>query len=246
MSSMRDNGSRFARRSFLTRLGAGVTAFGAGAQTAGAQSSQPPRSMQSAGAPSAAGHWEPTRHAEDDWFDQPSARHRFFFDTTNAVGFGEAIIFANNFFTANKAGYGLAEADLSVVICARHQSTAFAFSDAMWAKYAAPLADRASFMDPKTKLPAIVNVFQATGYEALLTSRGVALDVVLKKGARLAVCQMATRACAATIAGKMGGTVDGIYKELTEHLVPNAHMVPAGIVAVNRAQEHGYAFAYAG
>jgi intracellular sulfur oxidation DsrE/DsrF family protein len=38
--------------------------------------------------------------------------------------------------------------------------------------------------------------------------------------------------------------VDDIFKELTEHLVPNARMVPAGIVAVNRAQEHGYMFAY--
>ena len=35
-----------------------------------------------------------------------------------------------------------------------------------------------------------------------------------------------------------------IFKELTENLIPNAHMVPAGIVAVNRAQERGYSFAY--
>ena len=38
------------------------------------------------------------------------------------------------------------------------------------------------------------------------------------------------------------GTTDDIYKELTSNLVANAHMVPAGIVAVNRAQEHGYTF----
>jgi intracellular sulfur oxidation DsrE/DsrF family protein len=38
--------------------------------------------------------------------------------------------------------------------------------------------------------------------------------------------------------------VDDIIKELTEHLVPNSHMVPAGIVAVSRAQERGYTFSY--
>jgi intracellular sulfur oxidation DsrE/DsrF family protein len=36
--------------------------------------------------------------------------------------------------------------------------------------------------------------------------------------------------------------VDDVFKELTERLVPNARMVPAGIVAVSRAQEHGYTF----
>ena len=41
-----------------------------------------------------------------------------------------------------------------------------------------------------------------------------------------------------------GGNVDAIVKELTSNLVPNGHMVPAGIVAVSRAQERGYTFAY--
>ena len=42
--------------------------------------------------------------------------------------------------------------------------------------------------------------------------------------------------------------VTSIYQEvelsLTENLIPNGHMVPAGIVAVNRAQERGYTFSY--
>ena len=47
------------------------------------------------------------------------------------------------------------------------------------------------------------------------------------------------------VEGKLGAQasvrgVAGVFKELTDHLVPNARMVPAGIVAVSRAQEHGY------
>ena len=37
-----------------------------------------------------------------------------------------------------------------------------------------------------------------------------------------------------------GGTADAIYKELAANLIDKARLVPAGIVAVNRAQEHGY------
>ena len=62
----------------------------------------------------------------------------------------------------------------------------------------------------------------------------------------LAVCQLATRAAAATIARQTGAKPDDVYQELASNLVPNAHIVPAGIIAVNRAQERGYSFAYAG
>ena len=48
------------------------------------------------------------------------------------------------------------------------------------------------------------------------------------------------------IAAKTGGTPEAIFAELTGNLVRNGLMVPAGIVALNRAQEHGYAFSYAG
>ena len=39
---------------------------------------------------------------------------------------------------------------------------------------------------------------------------------------------------------------EAVYKELTSNLIRNSHMVAAGIVAVNRAQERGYTFANAG
>jgi intracellular sulfur oxidation DsrE/DsrF family protein len=42
------------------------------------------------------------------------------------------------------------------------------------------------------------------------------------------------------IAEAMGGNQDAIFNELTANIVSNARMVPAGIVAVNRAQERGY------
>ncbi len=67
---------------------------------------------------------------------------------------------------------------------------------------------------------------------------------MLKRGVRLAVCGLSTRATASLISQKSGARVDDVYAELTEHLVLNGHMVPAGIVAVNRAQERGYTFSY--
>ena len=60
-----------------------------------------------------------------------------------------------------------------------------------------------------------------------------------------AVCQMATRRFAGVIANANKLDVEAVYTELASNLVKNSHLVPAGIVAINRAQERGYAFANA-
>jgi intracellular sulfur oxidation DsrE/DsrF family protein len=226
-----------ARRSFLSRIVAGAGAFGAafgGASVAQAQS-----------APAATSGFQPAHHAEDDWFDQTTAKHRFFYDTTSAAGYGQALFFVRNYFVANASGYKLGDADLAQVICMRHESTSFAFTDAMWAKYGAALSERAdNFVDPKTKQVPTTNLYLASGYGEALRNVNVTIDQMAKRGVRFAVCAMATRAAAQLAAQKTGGNVDAIFKELTENLVPNGHMVPAGIVAVNRAQERGYSFVY--
>src|SRR3954453_6228811 len=226
-----------ARRSFLSRIAAGAGTLGAlfGAPSvAGAQS-----------APAAAGPFQPARHTEDDWLDQTAAKHRFFYDTTSAGGYGQALFFARNYFVANASGYKLTDNDLAQVICMRHESTSFAFNDAMWAKYGAALSERAGhFVDPKTKQVPTANVYLATGYGDALPNGNVTIDQMAKRGVRFAVCSMATRAASQLIATKSVANVDAVFKELTENLVQGGRMVPAGIVAVNRAQERGYSFVY--
>jgi intracellular sulfur oxidation DsrE/DsrF family protein len=190
--------------------------------------------------------WQPTRHAEDDWLDQMPGKHRLVFDTISPPGVGSALLFANNYYAANQSGYALGDADNAVVIVMRHTATPFGYNDAMWAKYSAPIAKRAGFEDPKTKQPPIINVYNSTAYAALLPSRNNTLASLTKRGVQLAVCQMATRAYAGSIAEATGGNADSIFKELAANLLPNARLVPAGIVAINRAQERGYALAHGG
>ena len=226
-----------ARRSFLSRLVAGAGAFGAAFAGATPVSAQPARA--------ASPGFVPARHPEDDWFDDTTAGHRFFYDTMTADACGQALYFARNFFAANASGYKLTDADVAQIICLRHASTAFAFTDAMWVKYGAALSARAgNFLDPKTKQIPTINVYLASSYGEALRNVNVTIEQMAKRGVRFAVCGLATRATAQVAAQQTGGNVDAIVKELTSHLVPNGHMVPAGIVAVSRAQERGYTFAY--
>ena len=225
----------FPRRSFLSKLGIGLTAGGA---TLGAGIATPQAQYGEAG------HWQPARHNLDDWLDERPGKHRFVLDTTTPDGFGNALAFVNNYFTVNQSAYGLQDADLAVVLVARHLSTLFAYNDAMWAKYGGPITQRTNFNDPKTKQPPTINLFNAPDYGGALPNRGRTLDSLLKRGLRLAVCQTATRGTAAAIAEATGGTADAVYNELIANLISrNAHLVPAGIIAVNRAQERGYSLA---
>ena len=220
-----------ARRSFLSQLGTGMTAVAGGALVGGTAALQ---------AQTGDGRFQPTRHAQDDWLDKVPGKHRFIFDTTTSDGFGAAMLYANNFFLANQTAYGLGDSDLAVVIVARHFSTVFAYNDAIWAKYGALVSKRINFNDPQTKQPATINVYNSAAHVGALPSLGNTLDSVLKHGVQLAVCQMATRFFAGGLAEATGGKADAVYDELVGNLVANAHMVPAGIVAVNRAQERGY------
>ncbi|HEV3215362.1 MAG TPA: hypothetical protein VGZ27_06545 [Vicinamibacterales bacterium] len=224
------------RRSFLSRLGISVPALG-GAVAAGALASQAQAASGS--------EWQAARHAQDDWLDQLPGKHRMLFDTTTAAGLGQSLRFANNFFNANKTAYGLQDADLAVIIVVRHNSTPFAFNDAIWAKYGGALTQLTELNDPKTKEAPTVNLFNAPAYGGALPNQGNLLDGLLKRGVQLAVCQLATSHAASTIAAKTGGETAAITAELVANRVTNSRMVPAGIVAVNRAQERGYAFAYA-
>jgi intracellular sulfur oxidation DsrE/DsrF family protein len=139
-----------------------------------------------------------------------------------------ALVYAGNFYTANQSDYGLQNNDLAVVVIARHFSTPFAYNDAIWSKYGEPICN---FIQKKDAASTNTYTRQLTG----MTGRGM----------HLAVCQLATRVLAGSIAKAVNSKQDDIFNEIAANLMPNAHLVAAGIIAVNRAQERGYALVHA-
>jgi intracellular sulfur oxidation DsrE/DsrF family protein len=193
---------------------------------------------RSAFAQTAGGRFQPARHTQDAWLDAVPGKHRNFIDASTARGAGEAVLYANNLFEANKA-YALTDADVAVVVCLRHLATPFAFADTVWAKYGAALSAILEFTDPKTKQAPSTNLLNSDAYGMTLPSLGNSIPAVTKRGVQFAVCDMATHFFAGQLAGQ-GGNADAVYRELAANLIPNSHMVAAGVLAVNRAQEYGY------
>ena len=205
------------RRLFLSRFAGAPVLFGLGGQATAAPA-----------APARTSPFEAERHTLDDWMDQVPGRHRVVFDTWTAAEFQNAVQFAGNIFRGNKDGYSLSDKDVAMIITVRHHTAPFAFTDALWAKYGVHFSKRMSFVDPATKQAPTANLY------------GRQVSNLIQQGVHMAVCNLTTRAYTRIIADATGKPDEEIYKELTTGTLGNSHFVPAGVVAVTRAQEHGY------
>ena len=159
---------------------------------------------------------------------------------------GTGVFYANNIFTANRNGYQLADSDVAVIVVLRHEATTFAYNDAIWGKYGSVLGGLGKITDPRTNQPPTVNPLMSREFGPAMTNLGVTATALANRGAHFAICDMATNRIAGVIASAVKSTQPEIYKELVANLLPNGHLVAAGVVAVNRAQERGYTMLTAG
>src|SRR5262245_1373655 len=207
------------RRSLLSRFGIGTSVLGAalglGSASALAQSGSDSR-------------FQPARHSQDDWFDEIPGKHRCFFDTTTAEELADALQFARNYLTGSKNGYALAPGAGALIIGTRHQAAPFACTDAMWSNHGVGMSKSRTAGARRTSQPGFANPRQSQ------------LNNLAKRGVRFTVCDLSTHAIAGLIADSIGGKADDVYPQLIAYRVDSARQVPAGIVALNRAQEHGY------
>lgn len=167
--------------------------------------------------------------------------YKSLYDCVQPAGGPEGILFARNFMTLSQDKLGTKDADMSVIVSFRHLATPYAYNDAVWAKY--PLfADVLKVTDPTTNKPAVRNV---PLHDEVNGFAGASLPGLAARGVQFTACGAATTFFAGLLAGKTGDA-KAIEDELIANLVPNARVVPAGVVIVQRAQKGGFAYTYAG
>lgn len=211
------------RRAMLSVMGTAAAGVALAATTTRAQD-----------APKAApATFAPARHAEDAWLDALPGKHRVIIDAAPVAGGSEALLYANNLFTANKSGYALEDKDIATVVCFRHSATIFGYNDKMWAKYGKAIADTSKYENPRAG-------------EAFTANPLRNIDALAKRGVHFAVCGLATRRIAGLVATAVGGKSDEILAELRDNLIANGHFAAAGVIATTRAQEYGYTLLIAG
>lgn len=217
------------RRGFLARLAAASVAFGLGGGTLAAVRHEPERRPLAPGDP-------------DHWLDGLHGKHRQVFDAVTPNG-GYAFVFANVFLDANNRASGVRDDDLGVVIVLRHEAVVLALGDALWAKY--HLGEAASITDPATREPAVRNLFYHP-HEGDLRMRGASIDALQARGVIVGVCGTALRGVSRERAEMAGMTRDAAADEWVAGVLPGITVLPAGVWGVNRAQERGCTYCFAG
>lgn len=221
------------RRGFLGRVAAGAAALGLGSVV-----SPVAAAAENAGVTPAA---DP---AFEGWLNKINGKHKSMYDAPEVNG-GFCFIWARVWLNTCNATYGTTDADNTAAIVVRHSAFALAVQDSAWAKY--KLGEFIKLNDAKTGAPSVRNPFyKMAAADQLLPGYGI--DELLSKGVLVGVCNVALTVFSGMLASKLGGglTGDGVKSDLVANLIPGVVVVPSGVLAVNRTQEKGCTYTFAG
>jgi intracellular sulfur oxidation DsrE/DsrF family protein len=182
----------------------------------------------------------------DAWFNKIKGKHRIVFDVTKP---NEMMPFAwPKVFLLTNAATGTAEKDASVVVILRHDGIPYAMESRLWQKY--KFGEVFKIDDAKTKAPSIRNMFwqPAAGDFSVPGIGEVAIGIndLQASGVMFCVCDMALTVFSAVVAQSMNMDAATVKKDWVSGILPGVQIVPSGVWAVGRAQEHGCAYCYAG
>ena len=174
------------------------------------------------------------------WLNGITGKHRQVFDAVSPND-DFAAAFTRVWLATTKETYGLEDRDLSGVIVYRHSAAPLVFGDA--AKY--KFGETFKFTDPLTKAPAVRNIYAHVKPGELMFD-DMALEKLLERGAKMGVCNVALTHLSGRSADAMKMDKAEVRKEWIAGLLPGVVVVPSGVLAVHRAQEHGCSYCYAG
>lgn len=178
----------------------------------------------------------------DAWFAKIKGKHRIVFDVTQPK---EIFPFAwpRVFLLTNEAT-GSPATDCSVVVILRHDAIPYAFEDKLWAKY--KFGEMFHAHDPVTKAASTRNPFwkpQKGAYKVPgFGEVAIGIDELQASGVMFCVCDAAITVYSAAASEKMGLVAADTKKEWLSGLLPGIQVVPSGVWAVGRAQEHSCAY----
>jgi intracellular sulfur oxidation DsrE/DsrF family protein len=221
------------RRGFLGRLAAGAAAFGLGAWTVPLAAAATARS-----APGEA----PGNPEFEAWLNKITGKHKMVYDVPEPND-GFAFAWARVFLNTTNETYDMTDGDNTVVIVLRHSGIPYAMESAMWSKY--KFGEAFKITDGATKAPAVRHpLIRLKPGDVPIPGMGT--DELLAKGVLIGVCNIALTFNSMHMASQMGMPAEAIKKEWVANLLPGVHVVPSGVIAINRSQEKGCAYCFAG
>ncbi len=177
----------------------------------------------------------------EGWLNKIKGKHRQIFDVPEP---NEGMPFAwSRVFLMTNSAVGTPESDLTAVIVLRHEAIPLALDHPAWEKY--KLGDVFKITDKATNAPSVRNPFYHPK-EGELPLPGMAIEDLMKSGVLFGACDMALTVYSGITAKNMKQDPEEVKKDWVAAVLPGIQIVPSGVLAVNRAQEHGCTYCFAG
>ena len=185
---------------------------------------------------------DPRPDTEDRWLDRLKGKHRQLFDMP-APNNGIPQLHIRNYLNAWRDSYRVADKDVNAVGTFYGTSTVLAFDDAMWAKYKLGALVKANDADGA---PLTRNMFAhpQAGDPFALGAFDSSIEALQARGVVFLLCNNALNFWSARIAKDAGVKPEDVRTELLAHALPGVVLVPAMVVAINKAQERGLSYVY--
>ncbi len=222
---MSDSKSLLPRREFLGSIAATAAAIGLGDLIPAAQAADSGTSTEF-----------------QSWLDGIRGQYRQVYDAPSPNN-GFALIWSHVFLMTGAQGYNVPESELGVVVVLRHSAIPIVFNDGVWEKY--KLGEYFKINDPATKSPALRNPF-AHIKPGDMPLPEAALEKLVARGVRIAVCNAAIHHQSARLAQQLGVSHETVKQDWLAAVLPGVQVVPSGVLAVNGAQSKGYSYCFAG
>ncbi len=213
------------RRGFLRRVAAGIVAAGV------------PWTKLHGAVP-------PQKPGPGDWLAGLDGTYRCIFDSPfSSEGF--PLLHIRNFMRTHESAYGTPQSAINVVgtlyFAGPTSSQPLAFNDAMWEKYA--IGEYVDLIDPKTGQPTIRNMYyRPQEGDPIRGGASVGIESLQQRGVTFLTCANSLGAFAGNLAGVGHGDRAAIREDLLANLLPGVIVVPAMVIALERAQAAGFAY----
>jgi intracellular sulfur oxidation DsrE/DsrF family protein len=191
----------------------------------------------------------------DDWIKEVKGTHRCLFDFPQhkfLMPQLHILNYLNTYSAAYKTGPGEAGAVGTFYSLGPQASIPLAFNDAMWAKYglgeymglkdaAGKFYTRNLFNRPtKDELHLAMNAIPSPTIAALGEAMpAMGIESLQKMGAKFLLCNNAFGAWCMELEARGKGKAPDLMKELQANILPGVTMVPAMVIAIEKAQEAG-------
>lgn len=188
---------------------------------------------------------------KDRWIAGVTGSHKCMFDFPGHMN-GGGLVHIYNYITTYLNAYGADVSDIGTVgtlySVGPGSSIAMAFTDDMWAKY--KFGEYLSLNDPKTGKPAVRNLFhkfQEGDEMPRVGPIGPFPDATVsalqeKFGTTFLLCNNAVTALSMHLSMMGHGETDAIIADLKNHVHDGVVLVPAMVIAIEKAQAAGISY----